>query len=203
MMDPSYGCSFIHRLPTGFKLFVIFAVSIVLFVWPLLSASVATLIITVSLYVIAGFTIRKPFQLLRGIWWLLLALFIIQYFNSNWENGALVCLRLSALFLLAGLVTLTTPFIKMMDCLERIFSFTRLFGVNPAKISLALSLTLRFIPLFRQLTQEVREAQKARGLENNLLALILPVIIRSMKMQDDVAAAIEARCYDAGDLKHD
>lgn len=85
----------------------------------------------------------------------------------------------------------------MMETLERFFSFLRPFGVHPAKISLALSLTLRFIPVLGQITQDVREAQKARSLEGNLIAAAIPVIVRTLKMSEDVAAAIEARCYDS------
>ena len=60
-------------------------------------------------------------------------------------------------------------------------------------VSLALSLTLRFIPVLAQVVQDVQEAQRARGLERNLVALAAPVIVRTLKMADDVADAIDAR----------
>ena len=196
MIDSSYGTTFIHRLPAGLKLFIVFFVSIGLFYFASLPLAIVSLIVVWCLFFLAGFPFFKPVFELRKISWLLVALFIVQYFSVNFESAALIVIRLSSLLLLATLVTLTTPFSKMMACFERLFSFTRLFGVNPAKISLGLSLTLRFIAIFSDITKDVREAQKARGLENSVFAVIMPVLIRSLKVQADVAAAIEARCFD-------
>lgn len=196
MTDPSYGTTFVHRLPAGLKLFIVFFVSIGLFYFASLSLAIVSLIVVWFLFFLAGFPFFKPVLELKKISWLLVALFIVQYFSVNFESAALIVIRLSSLLLLATLVTLTTPFSKMMACFEKLFSFMRVFGVNPAKISLGLSLTLRFIAVFSDISQEVREAQKARGLEKSVFAVIMPVLIRSLKVQADVAAAIEARCFD-------
>ncbi|CAM1647508.1 ABC/ECF transporter [Bartonella apihabitans] len=196
MTDPSYGTTFVHRLPAGLKLFIVFFVSIGLFYFASLSLAIVSLIVVWFLFVLAGFPFFKPVLELKKISWLLVALFIVQYFSVNFESAALIVIRLSSLLLLATLVTLTTPFSRMMACFEKLFSFMRVFGVNPAKISLGLSLTLRFIAVFSDISQEVREAQKARGLEKSVFAVIMPVLIRSLKVQADVAAAIEARCFD-------
>ena len=196
MTDPSYGTTFIHRLPAGLKLFIVFFVSIGLFYFASLPLAIVSLIVVWCLFFLAGFPFFKPVLELKKISWLLAALFIVQYFSVNFESAALIVIRLSSLLLLATLVTLTTPFSKMMACFEKLFSFMQVFGVNPAKISLGLSLTLRFIAVFSDISQEVREAQKARGLENSVFAVIMPVLIRSLKVQADVAAAIEARCFD-------
>ncbi|MBI0004413.1 energy-coupling factor transporter transmembrane protein EcfT [Bartonella sp. M0177] len=196
MTDPSYGKTFIHRLPAGLKLLIVFFVSIGLFYFASLPLAIVSLIVVWCLFFLAGFPFFKPVLELKKISWLLAALFIVQYFSVNFESAALIVIRLSSLLLLATLVTLTTPFSGMMACFEKLFSFMRVFGVNPAKISLGLSLTLRFIAVFSDISQEVREAQKARGLENSVFAVIMPVLIRSLKVQADVAAAIEARCFD-------
>ena len=196
MTDPSYGKTFIHRLPAGLKLLIVFFVSIGLFYFASLPLAIVSLIVVWCLFFLAGFPFFKPVLELKKISWLLAALFIVQYFSVNFESAALIVIRLSSLLLLATLVTLTTPFSRMMACFEKLFSFMRVFGVNPAKISLGLSLTLRFIAVFSDISQEVREAQKARGLEKSVFAVIMPVLIRSLKVQADVAAAIEARCFD-------
>ena len=152
MTDPSYGTTFIHRLPAGLKLFIVFFVSIGLFYFASLSLAIVSLIFVWCLFFLAGFSSFKPVFELRKISWLLVALFIIQYFSVNFESAALIVIRLSSLLLLATLVTLTTPFSKMMACFEKLFSFMRVFGVNPAKISLGLSLTLRFIVIFSDIS---------------------------------------------------
>ena len=83
----------------------------------------------------------------------------------------------------------------LIDGIERGLPFLRPLGVNPAKVSLALSLALRFIPVLAQITQEVREAQRVRGLENSVIALAIPLFVRPLRMSDDIADAIEARGY--------
>jgi biotin transport system permease protein len=59
-----------------------------------------------------------------------------------------------------------------------------------------LSLALRFIPLLFEKFQEIREAQRARGLDRNLLALLMPLLIKTLRMAGDLTDAIEARGYD-------
>ncbi len=68
-------------------------------------------------------------------------------------------------------------------------------GVNPDKVSLAISLALRFIPVLGRITTEVREAQKARGLERSVIAVAMPLAIRAIKMADDISDAIDSRGY--------
>ncbi len=82
-----------------------------------------------------------------------------------------------------------------MDSIEYHLRHLTMVGLNPAKISLTFSLCLRFIPVLAMTTKEVMEAQKARGMHKNMIALIVPIIIRSLKMADDIADAIEARSY--------
>ena len=64
------------------------------------------------------------------------------------------------------------------------------------RIALAISLSLRFIPLVRSVLDEVREAQRARGLERNLTALLVPLVVRTLKQADGTAQAIQARSFD-------
>ncbi len=100
------------------------------------------------------------------------------------------------MLLLAGLVTLTTRSSDMIAAVERGLAILRPIGVNPAKIGLAFSLALRFIPVLAKATQEVREAQKTRGLERSILATAIPVAVRTLKMGDEIAQAIDARGWD-------
>lgn len=59
-----------------------------------------------------------------------------------------------------------------------------------------LSMVIRFIPMMMREAQEVLEAQRARGLDRNAIALLMPLLIKTLKMADDLSEAIEARGYD-------
>lgn len=88
---------------------------------------------------------------------------------------------------------LTTRTSVMIDALESFLKPLSCIGVDPSKCSLALSLTIRFIPLIIKIFNEVRIAQNVRGLEKNLIATAIPIILNIFRMADNIAEAIEAR----------
>ncbi|MBK0035269.1 energy-coupling factor transporter transmembrane protein EcfT [Erwinia sp. S43] len=190
------GNSFIHRLPSGIKILSLALVGTLLFVFPLLAVVLSTLVVVATLYPLAGIGPKIMLLQLKPLLWVLALLFAVQWWMVDWVSGVLVVTRLSALLLLAALVTLTTRTTDMIDALESGLSWLRFLRINPAKVSLALSLALRFIPVLAAITAEVREAQKARGLDRSVIAVAIPVIVRTLKMADDIAAALEARAYD-------
>ncbi|PRD12843.1 energy-coupling factor transporter transmembrane component T family protein [Pantoea coffeiphila] len=190
------GNSFIHRLPSGIKILSLALVGTLLFVFPLLAVVLSTLVVVAALYPLAGIGPKIMLLQLKPLLWVLALLFAVQWWMVDWVSGVLVVARLSALLLLAALVTLTTRTTDMIDALESGLSWLRFLRINPAKVSLALSLALRFIPVLASITAEVREAQKARGLDRSAIAVAIPVIVRTLKMADDIAAALEARAYD-------
>ena len=161
-----------------------------------LSLSIIALFVTLLLYYVARISTAIVWAQLRPAIWIIVIIFFVQVFIANLTSGLIVVIRLSALLLLASLVTLTTRASDMIDALERGLSWLRFVGVNPAKVSLALSLALRFIPVLATITVEVREAQRARGLDKSIIAVAIPVVVRTLKMADNIASAIEARSYD-------
>lgn len=190
------GDSALHRLPPGIKIVALAATGTLLFFFPRLEFAVAALLAMVLFYPLARIPLRTMLRQLKPLLWVLLLLFAVQWWMVNWQSGLLVVVRLAALMLMAALVTLTTRTSATIEALERGLFWLRYLRINPAKISLALALVLRFIPVLAAITLEVREAQKARGLDNSILAVAVPVVVRTLKMADDIAAALEARAYD-------
>jgi biotin transport system permease protein len=190
------GDSPVHRCPPGRKILLLVGAGSVLFAWPRLDLALAALGLAGLLYGMAGIPARLVLDQLRPLAWILAVLVLVQVALDGWLAGLLVAARLAALVLLAGLVTLTTRSADLIEALQRGLAWLRFVGVNPAKVGLAIALTLRFIPVLAAIAAEVREAQRARGLERSLVALTVPVVVRMLKMSDDIAAAIDARSYD-------
>lgn len=190
------GESILHRCPPGAKILALVVAGTVLFGLPRLDLALAALLVTAMLYRLARIPARLALAQLRPLAWMLAVLVLVQLALDGWLAGLLVAARLVALMLLAGLVTLTTRASALIEALQRGLSWLRPVGVDPAKAGLAIALTLRFIPVLAAIAAEVREAQRARGLERSLVALTVPVVVRLLKMSDDIAAAIEARSYD-------
>lgn len=190
------GKSVLHRLSAGIKLLLLAAAGTGLFLWSPWPVSIAAFAVSAMLYPLAGLSLRTALSQIRGVLWILGVLFVAQGILSDWPAAVSVVARLAALILLASLVTLTTRISEMTETLETALRPFERFGVNPPKVSLALSMVVRFVPLIAEAVADIREAQQARGLERNLFALSVPLIIRTLKIAHDVADAIEARSYD-------
>lgn len=186
----------IHRLPAGVKLAVLAAAGSLAFLatdWRWLAAG---MVAVCALYFVAGLGVRGLLTEMRRFVWIAVVLLAVQAALGQWMTGLEVALRLYALVMLAALVTLTTRTSAIIATLERLLAPLDRVGMSSARIALAVSLAFRFIPLIAEITREVREAQRARGLERSLVAVALPVIVRALKMADDIADAIDARGFD-------
>jgi len=187
------GNSFLHRLPAAAKLVFIAMLGTAVFLCRDLYYVGAALVGIIALYGVAHVPPGMMFRQLKFSLILLAIIFSVQWLVADWQTGLLIILRFAVLILAASLVTLTTRTSDMVEALERILQPLRHFGLDVAKVSLCLSLTIRFIPEVARITQQVREAQRARGLEHSILAVAMPVIIRLLRMADEIAEAIEAR----------
>lgn len=191
----SPGTSPLHRMSPAPKMLALMIGATLLFLNESLPLTVVALLGVLLLYPLAQLSMKQALAQVRPLAWIFALFFVVQWWFSGVELAAYVVLRLAALILLASLVTLTTRSSDMIDTMTRGLVFLKPLGANPAKVGLAISLALRFIPVLAQITQEVREAQKVRGLERSVLAVAMPVAIRTIKMADDISDAIESRGY--------
>lgn len=190
------GSGFLHRLSPATKLLALALLSTVFFLVESALAMVVAALGTLALYPLAGLSFGAARTQLHPLALVGTLIVIVQVFVGGVETAVLVGARLVALVLLAGLVTLTTRTSDMVQTLENALRPFAKWGVNPKKTALALSLAVRFIPMMAQIVGDVREAQRVRGLEHNLLALAVPTIIRTLRLADEIADAIEARGFD-------
>lgn len=189
------GATWMHRLSPGWKVLGLFVSGTVLFAIDRVEFLILFGFLTVALYVFAGMTLRHIRRQLWPVLWIFALIFLAQALFNSWSFGLFVILRFAILILLAGLLSLTTRASEIIAGIETGLVPLRRFGLPTEKVSLAISLTLRFIPVLATVVTEVREAQKTRGLERNLLALAIPVIVRTMRMSEDISDAIDARGF--------
>lgn len=189
------GATWMHRLSPGWKVLGLFVSGTVLFAIDRVEFLILFGFLTVALYVFAGMTLRHIRRQLWPVLWIFALIFLAQALFNSWSFGLFVILRFAILILLAGLLSLTTRASEIIAGIETGLAPLRRFGLPTEKVSLAISLTLRFIPVLATVVTEVREAQKTRGLERNLLALAIPVIVRTMRMSEDISDAIDARGF--------
>lgn len=183
----------LHALTPGPKLLALLLAGVGVFALRSPGPLLLVLAAVVGLYGVARLGGRVLWGQLRPTLALLAFFFAVQALTVNVDSGVVTVLRFAVMILLASLLTLTTRTSDLLATLERALQPLRRVGVNPEKVSLAVSLTLRFIPVVIGIVAEVRDAQRARGLDGSVLALAVPVIIRTLRMADDIADAIDAR----------
>ena len=190
------GDSFVHRAPAAAKLAILLICGAALFVVSSIPVHAAELALVAGLFHAARLPWRDTFRQLRTALIFLVPIFLFHVFVTDWTLGLETVLRILVLLLLAVLVTLTTRTTDMIDVLEAAVRPLRHVGVNPSKVGMMLSMVIRFIPMMMHEAQEVLEAQRARGLDRSAIALLMPLLIKTLKMADDLSEAIEARGYD-------
>lgn len=185
--------SIIHRLSPKLKLVTLTSVSTFSFLFYNLYFYIGSLFIILFLYFLANIPLHKLKEQVRPTFYLLLIIFGTHVIWYDWLDGIKIITRFAVLILLGSLVTLTTHTSDMIDTLDSLLKPLSRLGIDTRKVSLALSLAIRFIPIIMKVFNEVRIAQSVRGLEKNLLATILPSVVKILKTADEVAEAIESR----------
>ncbi|QGN31840.1 energy-coupling factor transporter transmembrane protein EcfT [Microlunatus sp. Gsoil 973] len=186
----------LNRIPPAVKFSVLFGAGIGLYLitwWPALAG---TLLIAVVALLATRVPVARLVRPIAGLVIIIGAVVIMTGLTGGWPGARLSGLRLITLCLLAYAISLSTRFAEFLAVVERIVAPTARIGLNPARISLALSLTVRFIPDLRDTYQGIREAQYARGLQHRPVATLVPLIIRTLQSADQIAEAIDARAYD-------
>ncbi|MET8339938.1 energy-coupling factor transporter transmembrane protein EcfT [Streptosporangium canum] len=190
------GGSLLHRLPAGAKLAGLAAscTAFLLLRSPVALAGAAAVV--ALLYAVSGVGGAAAWAQIRPVRWFAVALFGMQLLFVDLPGAVSSTLRVVLAVALAGLVTLTTRTAAMMACLERLLAPARLVGLDPFRLSLLLSLTLRSVPVVAELASRVREAQRARGVERSVRAFAVPLVVSVLRHADALGEALSARGLD-------
>ncbi|MEZ2121114.1 MULTISPECIES: energy-coupling factor transporter transmembrane protein EcfT [unclassified Corynebacterium] len=191
------GNTFIHRFSPSWKFaaLISYIVGSTLFIKTVSGAVIC--VIAVSILVAAA---RIPVRVAWGQIWPALPLLgffaAFQWWQQDFHSAALVFLLITSSIMAATLLTLTTRVSAMMDALQESLRPLERLGIPAGKISLAMSLTIRLIPLQLATVREVLDARKARGATVSVTAFGTPVIIRSIRRAQQISDALLARGVD-------
>jgi biotin transport system permease protein len=190
------GTSPLHRAPPGLKLLLLAAGALVLVALRSpVAVGVACLVVLVG-YLLAALGPREPVHQVWPLRSVVLLLVPFQWWTAGWRAAAVVVGTMVALVAAAGLVTLTTRMTALLDLLERLLQPLQRFGLQPERVSLLLALTIRAVPVLVATLSDVRDARRARGLERSPKALLVPVVLRTMRHADRLGEALVARGVD-------
>ncbi len=136
----------------------------------------------------------------------------IGFLRITWE-GVAVALKMSIrlVFLIVGssVLTLTTTPIHLTDGIESILKPFSKIGVPSHEIAMMMTIALRFIPTLLDETDKIMKAQQARGADfdtgtlkekaQSLIPILVPLFISAFRRAEELATAMEARCYHGGE----
>ncbi len=217
--------SVIHRLDPRVKLIATFAYIISLFIvhsWTgyLVAALAVGAVIAAS---------HVPFSyIMRGMKAVIMILMVTVVFNLFLTEGtplvhiwkltityegvdfaSKMAVRLIFLIIGSSLMTLTTTPNQLTDALEDVLGPLKKIHVPVHEIAMMMSIALRFIPILMEETDKIMKAQMARGADfesknlmkkiQSLVPLLVPLFISAFRRANDLAMAMEARCYRGGE----
>lgn len=122
-------------------------------------------------------------------------------------KGCLYSLRLILLISCSSLLMFTTSPLTLTDALEDLLSPLKKVGFPAHELAMMMTIAMRFIPTLMEETDKIMKAQQARGVDfdgnifhrmKQLIPILVPLFIAAFRRADDLAMAMEARCYHGG-----
>lgn len=220
------GKSAIHKMDSRVKLLLDIVYLVMLFVSQSFTGLFAGLFFMVICYIISGIKLImiiksiKPILPLMIITAILNMLFIggeeplfqwwiISIYPEGLRMSAFMLLRIIALIVGMSLLTYTTSPIMLTDAIERLLSPLKKVRFPVHELSMMMTIALRFIPTLIEETDKIMSAQKARGANldaGNLLQrakalvpILIPLFVSAFKRANELATAMECRCYRGGE----
>ena len=123
-------------------------------------------------------------------------------------SGLMMVFRLILLIVTTSIMTLTTSPIDLTDGLERVMRPFQAVGVPAHELAMMMTIALRFIPTLIEETDKIMKAQMARGADfesgniirrvKSMIPVLVPLFVSAFRRADELALAMEARCYRGG-----
>ena len=218
------GNSLLHRMDPRAKIIgtIIFVVAIFLANTPLAYGIVAAF--TIGAMLLSRLPLRLMWNAIKPLWIIIVFTMGIHIFTTPGnsiisygiinitDNGIAMGLQMAArlvfLILFSSLLTYTTSPIRLTDGIEHLLNPFRRIGVPAHELAMMMTIALRFIPTLLDETDRIMKAQSARGADfvtgsiiqraKNMVPLLVPLFISAFRRADELAIAMEARCYRGG-----
>ena len=134
---------------------------------------------------------------------------ILTLTKEGLATAVRMAVRLIYLVIGSSIMTLTTTPNQLTDGMETLFSPLKKLHVPVHEISMMMSIALRFIPILMEETDKIMKAQIARGADfesgnfitriKSMIPLLVPLFVSAFRRANDLAMAMEARCYHGGE----
>ncbi|MBU3091393.1 energy-coupling factor transporter transmembrane protein EcfT [Clostridium sp. CM028] len=222
------GESFVHKLDPRFKILISLLFIVDLFLVNNFIGYLFIIIFLLATIIIANLSFKYIYNGLKPILVLLLITAVLNIFMTSgkelnlifhygfinvYKEGLIVAafmiLRLVFLIMGTSILTLTTSPIELTDGIENLLNPFKRIGVPAHELAMMMTIALRFIPTLMDETDKIMKAQMARGADfesgnlisraKSLIPILVPLFISSFRRADELAMAMESRCYKGGE----
>lgn len=220
------GESLIHRLDPRFKIIITLVYILMLFTGDSFICLIVGAVFTVMAVLLSKIPFKMfmksikpifPFLILTAVLNILFirtgdVIFEWAFLKITTEGiniSVFMIIRITLLIMGSSLLTYTTSPITLTDAIERLLSPLKKIRVPVHELAMMMSIALRFIPTLIEETDKIMSAQKARGAEidtgsfmtraKNMISILVPLFVSSFRRADELATAMECRCYNGGE----
>lgn len=216
--------SVIHGLDPRTKILITLIFVALLFAVKDLAGYGILIVFTGLLVLLSKVPWRLVLRTLRPLIFILLFTFVLHVFMTKGEvlftlgplkgtregvmQGIFIGLRLFLLIVTTSMLTLTTSPISLTDGLESLLGILSPLGVPAHELAMMMTIALRFVPTLLEEADKIMKAQMARGADfrsgsimqraRSLIPLLVPLFVSAFRRADELATAMEARCYRGG-----
>lgn len=217
--------SVLHRLDPRVKLFGTMVFIITLFLGQTIWLYALATVFLVSVIRISKVPFKFMIRGLRAVLFLLIFSAAFNLFLTEGEvlvefwifkitkegiiSAVFMVVRLMYLIIGSSLMTLTTTPTQLTDGMEKGLRFLKVFKVPVHEVAMMMSIALRFIPILTEETDKIMKAQSARCADfetgglikkaKSMIPILIPLFVSAFRRANDLAMAMEARCYHGGD----
>ncbi|WP_438335112.1 energy-coupling factor transporter transmembrane component T family protein [Clostridium cochlearium] len=220
------GDSFIHKLDPRVKIIISLIYIINLFIINNFKGYVLIIAFTAIAILISRVPFKFIYRGLKPIFIMIIITALLNIFMTSggdivfqwrfitiYEKGLqlaiFMVIRLVLLIIGTSLLTLTTSPIELTDGIEKLLNPFKKVGVPAHELAMMMTIALRFIPTLMDETDKIMKAQMARGADfetgnivkraKSLIPILVPLFISSFRRAEELAMAMEARCYRGGE----
>ncbi len=183
-----------HGWPAGAKLAGLCAATLVLFSFEALWFQILILSGTLLIYATPGRQfLQTGLSRLRILWPFLVLILLWHVVTADFENGAVIAMRMISAVALANLVTMTTKLSQMVDVVTWLTAPLRKVGLGTRSLELAIAMVIRFIPVLVEKGQMLALSWRARSARRLGWRTIIPFAVLAIDDAEHVAEALRAR----------
>lgn len=219
------GNSVVHKMDSRMKIILTVLLIVAIFICKTLPALGVIVVATIALVLISKIPLKTVLKSIKPLAIIILFTAVLNLFYGKGEpliqiwklkitedgimTAVFMAIRIITLVVISSLLTYTTSPNELTDGLERLMKPLKILKIDVHSISMTMTIALRFIPTLIEEIDKIMSAQKSRGADMDsgglihrakaLVPVLIPLFISAFRRANELAYAMECRCYRGGD----